>query len=309
MKRYILSFVLACAASVLAIAALNWAIDPFNVLGRNSLGIHADTERTAKARAVTTFPYDGLILGSSVIANVDPAHIRGGRFFNAAFGSAVPEEYLWFLDNYLKPGKTVLLTIDFSMVNKGYFNLIYDSRKLKEAFNPDPYRYLLSANVALDSLMTAISAIRGKKPAIREDGGRPEPLTGSPDLRALADIPPVPIGRGRYKNFTYAPERIEIMQSVRRILEARGARFAVILTPLHSAVRRSLEEMGLSRHLDRLRSDLKAVLGPCFLDYSAGPYGEPENYNGGDLNHIFSSSGEALINEALATGTLCGATR
>ena len=92
----IIQFAIA-AVIVLAVGALNWAVDPFGLFGNNRHGFFFSSERQIKQGLTSLDDRSGIVMGSSKVAEIDPDLIAATTLLNSAWSGALPEEMLYFL--------------------------------------------------------------------------------------------------------------------------------------------------------------------------------------------------------------------
>ena len=102
-------------------------VDPFGFFGVNRTGYYFNSEREFKLQQVDIVPHDGLLLGNSKMAYVDPDDLPGYEFFNAAFSGAKPLEMLQFLEVHSEGVDKVALALDIRMF------FLYDDETLPAA--------------------------------------------------------------------------------------------------------------------------------------------------------------------------------
>ncbi len=124
-------FFIALLLPILGVAIVNFVVDPFCFFGPSNNLVTRKflfDERTQKTNYVmhSTGQYDGLLLGSSRTAFVDPTTFTSGTFFNYAASGMLPREYEGFIQLFRKWNtiKTVVIGFDFfaTNVNQGAYN-------------------------------------------------------------------------------------------------------------------------------------------------------------------------------------------
>ena len=118
--RFLLFWVPCVLAMLLIIGVFNAWVDPLGRLGRNTLGIYHSAEFEYKVTRLPNAVFDGILIGSSKIANIDPEWISRKKLFNASFSGALPEEMFLFLRANRKnlTNKFVVIGFDFFMFNE-----------------------------------------------------------------------------------------------------------------------------------------------------------------------------------------------
>jgi len=278
--RFLLLWATCVVAMLLAIGVFNAWIDPLGRLGRNTLGIYHSAEFEYK---VTRLPYaifDGVLIGSSKIANIDPEWISQKKLFNAAFSGALPEEMFLFLhanrENLKK--KFIVIGFDFFM-----FNERTKSKRGAELISPsgtDILGYLLSMRSSYFSLQTLLKFARGERAKIKVNGARYINDLIEKDQSLIAPdygekIPT--ILRSLYGQYDFSYRRVSRMRELRQLLERHGITYKVILNPQNELLIAALESAGLRGAFDTYRTELRSVF-PNLIDLSQSELSAPEHF-------------------------------
>jgi hypothetical protein len=289
-------------AVLLPIAAINIHVDPYHLLGRNTLGIYVFNERLAKPALIQNASHDAIVIGSSKVTSIDPADITRAHVFNAAFGAALPEEMAWFLQRYAKSGQTVLLGLDFYMFNERAFPLIEkdifaaDTRpsRLAYIFDKDIFK------VSLDALY--LHYIKHQEPLLLSSGMRNQSkdraqdtaLGGNYDYERVLKT----LRENHYHDVHYSDRRLEILRRLKTTMAERGVKFLVFINPLNVAVRALIRELA-EQDFQRFRQDVRAIL-PDIYDLTGEEFESRDFYYRHDPYHYTTLTGGCFINHILA---------
>lgn len=115
-KSYLYGLILGLFLAALPVAWFSWYVDPFCFFEKNPHGMYFHTERQCKVIPIKKSSYDGIIIGNSRAAWLDPENVLGNDFINVSFSGASLYEMYVFLDKFLKDKKKVYIGIDFEML-------------------------------------------------------------------------------------------------------------------------------------------------------------------------------------------------
>lgn len=287
-------------------ATVNVMVDPYGIFGRAPYGIRAEGgERASKAAGVANFPHDGLLLGSSRVAHIDPDMIDGYRFYNAAFSAAVPEEFLGFLQNNLRNEKLVIIGIDFFMMNETSHPMVsatsFAAPKWRRVLD-----YSLSWRVFAESL-TGISDVLDNQPVkIKMNGARnpdiKQTYSRAMDQAAIDEQHKIALSWARklwFRNFVYCERRLNLLRDIANFLEQSGVRLLVFLAPEHREFIDGILAEELTRgEFERWRRDMKTIF-PKVYDFSEA-FQDDRFFFNFDPSHYTPETGKILIDTILA---------
>ncbi len=268
------------AASLLAIGTFNAWVDPLGRLGHNTLGIYHSAEFEYKVAQLPTAVFDGILIGSSKIANIDPEWIPQARLFNAAFSGALPEEILLFLRAnvvHLRE-KFVVIGLDFFMFNKRTKSIRGDTLISPSATGV--LTYLLSMRSTYFSLQTLLKHERGERARIKVNGARyiddlieeDQALTAPDYGNKIKDIL-----RSLYDRYDFSYRRVGLMRELRQLMEGHGIAYAVMLNPQNDSLIAAVRRAGLGDAFDTYRRELKSAF-PDLVDLSQNELSAPEHF-------------------------------
>lgn len=268
------------AACFLATAGLNAWVDPLGRLGRNTLGIYHSAEFEYKVARLPTADFDGILIGSSKIANIDPAWISQAKLFNAAFSGALPEEIVLFLRAnaaHLR-NKFVVIGLDFFMFNEETKSIRGDT--LIAPSVTDVLTYLLSIRSTYFSLQTLLKHARGERARMRVNGSRyiddlieGDRALAAPDYADKIDG----ILRSLYARYDFSHRRVALLRDLRGDLDRYGIKYQVILNPQNLVLLAAVERAGLRDKFDIYRRELTAVF-PDLIDLSRSEFSTPVHF-------------------------------
>lgn len=278
--RFLLFWAASVAVMLLGIGVFNAWVDPLGRLGRNTLGIYHSAEFEYKVTRLPAAVFDGVLIGSSKIANIDPEWISRKKLFNAAFSGALPEEMFLFLRanrEHLR-GKFVVIGFDFFM-----FNERTKSKRGAELISPsgtDILSYLLSMRSSYFSLQTLLKYARGERAKIKVNGARyiNDLIEEDQSLTAPDYGEKIPaILRSLYGQYDFSYRRVGRMHALRQLLERYGIAYKVILNPQNKVLIAALEGAGLRDAFDTYRGELRSVF-PDLIDLSQSELSMPEHF-------------------------------
>ena len=160
------------ASILLCIGGFNAWVDPLGRLGTNTLGLYHSAEFEYKVNNLRTAQFDGILVGSSKIGNIDPRWFDSHRLFNAAFSGAMPEE----MDSLLRVntqslvGKFVIVGLDFFMFNT--HNPATRLAAKSAAPGHAALAYVFSLRATYFALQTLIKSATGQIARLQANGAR-----------------------------------------------------------------------------------------------------------------------------------------
>jgi hypothetical protein len=302
-KRFCLALLGLYALLLAGAAGLVYAVDPFNLLGRNWTGVHAATERQAKPMLLRRGGYGAVLIGSSKTAYIDPDRLCLPGVFNASFAAAVPEEMLEFLRLHLRPGQAALVGLDLFMFNEREAPLLPgEAGGLPEAGPRRLLGYLLGWTPLERAAQALVRHWRGREPFMRANGSR----TAGEQLARHARMPEADhdaavehLMANHYRDFAFSEARLAVLREMRAVLEAKGGPYRVFVSPLAAPVVARLRADPAARaQQERFRRELRAVF-PDLVDLSESRYSAPENFFRFDPLHYLPEAGARFMNEAV----------
>ena len=132
MRSYLLIFTKAASATLLAIALVNWVVDPYAIYGTPRVAGFNEVKHgiTGHARIWKTIvtrrePWQALVIGTSrAEMGIDCGHplFHGRRCFNAATGGQTSDEGLRLVQEAARGGalEQVVAVLDFAVYNSNY---------------------------------------------------------------------------------------------------------------------------------------------------------------------------------------------
>ncbi len=268
------------AAALLATGALNVWVDPLGRLGRNTLGIYHSAEFEYKVAQLPAAVFDGILIGSSKIGNIDPDWISRAKLFNAAFSGALPEEMLLLLRANAAPlrGKFVVVGLDFFMFNERTKSIRGDTLVAPTA--TDVLAYVLSLRSTYFSLQTLMKHARGERALIKVNGARyiddlleEDRRLAAPDYGdKIAEIL-----RSLYDRYEFSQRRVEAMRALRRFFESEGIAYAVMLNPQNATLIAATRAAGYGDAFDAYRREMRAVFSDL-VDLSVSELSAPAHF-------------------------------
>ena len=286
MRAYCVWLIGGAVAICLVNAAIVFAIDPHNRLGRNSSGVYDWVERQHTAAAIQRVPHNAAFFSNSKLFMVNPAKLERFDWFNGAFGAANVEEIVGYLDAFVEDQRVVVVAVDFWGFHADSPGVAEPG--LPEAARESLFHYLFNSAMLHRGLMTLWHRSKGKAPLILPGGyinpevyqAKLDRLLANPNWRMMVEF-----GDQEFDaTFRLAHERIEMLAAVRDRLEAHGVLFVLVLHPQHPGLLRRLESETLAPHFDQFRHAILAEfpeaidLSEAYPDSSAYIAGDPMHY-------------------------------
>ena len=299
--RRLLDITLGTALAVVTlVSAVNWQVDPFGLFGRNTAGFYFRSERDIKQGLLAVREYDGLLMGSSKVAEYHPSLISSYRVLNASWSAALPEEMFYFLrDREPRPG-FIALGLDFYMFNVRAFPWV--DRSVFGRWAPARVAtHLASLRMLGYSLEAVALTRRGEPPEVLPDGARNtarrEP--GDAGRRVVLETTLSALRALHYTDYAYATRRLAALRQIRAWSEAACVPLVVFINPAHVAVVDLIRQQGLEGEWRRFRADVRSVF-PDVVDLSDSPYTAPRFYWRSDPDHYYPSTATRIFERELA---------
>lgn len=301
-RRFLAVWTICVLGSLAAVGVVNAVVDPLGRLGHNRLGIYHSAEFEFKVARISVGDFDGIMMGSSKTANLDPALFPQTRIFNAAFGGALPEEmYLLLQANarHLR-GKYVILCMDFFMFSER-------SQSIRGAtlVAPDAeaiLKYVLSLRTLYFSAQTVYLHGRGVPSQLLGNGARriDDMLLENAQMSTVNYGDKVQgLVTALYEHYVFSERRIKILRQIRTLLEANGIRYQVVINPDNRQAIAALRAAGLGSDFERYHREIRGVF-PDVLDYSEGRYSGEDSFFRASPFYFTIEVGRTMIDEALA---------
>jgi hypothetical protein len=286
------------------IAAVNWSVDPYNELQRNTIGIYFSVERQVKSDIVR-FPHDAVLIGTSKIGGIDPEMLNCYKFYNSAFSGALPEEVYYYLKRYLTHERLVVIALDFEMFNERQWPI-----KRMEEWNEHSFgkfEYLINFNTFRSSLI-ALYKWQNKEPILIEPNGQrsnPKKRRGigmttglvhtehdfTADLEMLAS--------NHFRRFLMSKERLEYLRKTKLLLESKKIPYVIFINPYNQHLLDLIKSLGEEGLLNTWREDVRSIF-PEVRDFSQSEYSLNDDYFGStDVYHFNAEVGAKIINSII----------
>lgn len=303
-KRYLVFSGLAVGISLLLVAAFNYVMDPYNLLGNNRTGVYFWNERQVKD-VILTYKHEGILIGSSKTGYVNPDDLSCCRFYNASMRGMVPEEMYFYLKKYLRHEKLVLVGFDFFMFNEREFPLIriadWDDLRYGRM------EYLLSAETVKSSWKTLTKwRKKEKKHGMKANGQFDYPgaseAPASPGSQQQYEKQYQDIIKGlvqnHYYKFSFSQTRIDYVKKIKTLLEENKIPYAVFINPLNHDVLAALQNIDAYLLFLNWKREMKSIF-PDIYDYSISRYSAREGFYRVDPFHYTNATGVAFLNEII----------
>lgn len=280
---------------------LVWSVDPYGALGRNRLGLYAESERQAKPAMLRAAGARAVLIGSSKTAYVDPAPLGPGAF-NASFSAAMPEEIVNFLRRDVAPGATVVIGLDTFMMNVNAFPMSPGTFR-EPSGSRDTLAYVFGLRPAMAAARAVALRAGGRRPVLRANGqrdptdrlARHTAMTRRDDGRWLDHL-----RTHHFANFEYSAARVAALRDILDVARSRRLTLYVFVNPLSRPVRGLLEHLPARDDVARFRADVREIL-PGVVDLSLAPgWEDPDRYFRFDPFHYLPETGRQILRTVLA---------
>jgi hypothetical protein len=298
-SRFPLIVVASALIVMTATGLANWAMDPFGRFGRPAAGYYFETERDIKQGLVRHRQFDGLLMGSSKVAEWQPASITSYRVINAAWSAAVPEELEAFLRDVEPQAAFVALGLDLFMFNSNGYPRVEESPFL--AFTPATLStHLLSLDMLQRGLWVRDQELARRRPWVLGDGARNTAADEAADrLKPRDNTGVLERLRGRiYGQFRFDDRRFDHLRGVKAWSEDHCVALVTFLNPMSTAVLSQLPQIGADDDLARFRAGVRAVF-PDVIDLTM-TLSDEDHYWRADPDHYYPSVGTRIFNEHVA---------
>ncbi|OQX61329.1 MAG: hypothetical protein B5M56_09295 [Desulfococcus sp. 4484_241] len=303
-KRYLFVSGVLSVVLLVSVAAFNYFIDPYNLMGNNWTGVYFWNERQLKGREILNYDHQAVLIGSSKTGYVNPDDLECYRFYNASMRGMVPEEIYFFLKKYLRNEKLVLVGFDFYMFNEREFPLITIKDWDDVAYNP--LEYLLGISTLKMSKKT-LKHWKNHDPIFRmhENGqfdypgskGKPLPARTRQEKKKYRDIINGLVEH-HYGDFVLSRQRMEYVRKLKELFENREIPYAVFINPLSSDVLAALRHVDAYPVFLKWRKDMRTIF-PNIYDFSSGPYSDPKLFHSDDPYHYTNEAGKEFLNRII----------
>lgn len=286
----------AAAAVVLAVG-INWTVDPFGLFGNNTAGFFYGSERQIKQGLAGLHAADGIILGSSKVAEIDPAHVSV-PLVNGAWSGALPEEMLDFLVTRDNDWSFVAVGLDFFMFNEANIPFVEDTEMrrgdLRRAIGHGAnlamlYRSLRALQWAAAGRAPAITALGARNVGDEEAADRASDGDGAAAIEGLSQM---------FRGYAYSERRAAAVARIRDWARDNCVPLVAFVNPLHRDVRAMFTEVGVEADFRRFQAMLREVF-PDLVDLSGPDYADPDLYWRREPFHYYPATGTIIFERAL----------
>ncbi|MDY6904697.1 MAG: hypothetical protein SWH61_08420 [Thermodesulfobacteriota bacterium] len=304
---------ISCTSAILLlliVAAFNYIIDPYNLLGNNRMGVFFWNERQIKT-AILTYDHEAVLMGSSKTGYMDTDGLNCYKFYNASLRGGVPEEMYFYLKAYLRDEKLVIIAFDFYMFNEREFPLKHISDW--EDIQYSTVEYLLGAYTTEASYKTIKKWLNNEQMHAMDPNGHfihPDELSGHDDnaphqaekdrrrynriIKGLVE--------NHYGNFAFSEKRMLYAEQIKTLLENKKIPYAALINPLNEDVLAALEKTDAYERFMQWRKQMKTVF-PDLYDFSSSRYSAREGFHRNDPYHYTNQTGIRFLNEVI--GDFC----
>jgi hypothetical protein len=299
-KPYLRTLTLVFVVLTASVVALNYFVDPYDVFGRNRLGIYVAADRQSKPAMIGRFPHDAVLMGTSKAAMVDTTQLEGWRFFSATFGGARVEELYYFAENHLHAAKLVVIALDYGMFADTFPIIAEDPFRNRGVSFYFPY--LVELGMARDSIQTISRHLRKRTESFRPDGSfiadKWTAAKSVPNPALLEQL--FALERASYEKMNFSEERMRYLEKLRDVLDSRGIPAVVVINPLHERSVKLLRASQQAPLVEAWQQRVRALF-PETVDLMDSRYSAAGNFFAADPVHFKPATGVEFLNrEVLA---------
>jgi hypothetical protein len=302
-NRYLIFSGIVVGVLLILVAAFNYIVDPYNLLGNNRTGVYFWNERQIKD-SILTYDHQAVLMGSSKTGYVNPDGLSCYRFYNASIRGAVPEEMFFYLKKYLRNEKLVLIGFDFYMFNEREFPLI----KISD-WNDVRYtlaEYLFGVHTVEASFKT-LQKWKNREPIIGMKANGQFAYPGSTQAASADDAPQYKkkyndiikgVAKHHYGSFSFSGRRMAYVREIKKLLEEKGIPYAVFINPENLDVYDALQQLEAYSLFVSWKQEMKTIF-PDIYDYSVSRYSARDGFYRDDPYHYTNATGKAFLNEII----------
>jgi len=317
-----------CAYFMLCVGT-NWAVDPFNELGRNKIGLYFSTQRQAHKK-IESIPHQGILMGSSKVGQIKADSLKCSGIYNASFNAALPEEMHFFLRRYALDEKIVLIGLDFYMFNERQLPL-NDLNEWPDHFF-GIFEYLMSFNVFKSSFVGLYKWSDGQEPKIamikivsqdkskvlgssvfsqnleiknrintnessmnnvKNDFSKMIGKKGHPNLDMISN--------NHFRRYQFSKKRMEYISKTSEMLRDRGIPYLFFINPIYHDVYSMIMNSENKPIFMTFQNQLQDILGESLIDLSYNQYSFNDSFgeSGGDFYHYTPKTGTKFVDAML----------
>lgn len=270
--RFLKIFFATIGLSLMAAAAVDWAVDPYASFHWDDITSFNDQKklkrgggRVNKSVILGSFAFDTVFLGTSAVeTGLDPQSsvLNGARAFNAGLpfadmaqihGAAV------YVAEHQKP-RRVIIGLDFVVFSDrwGAKADYAESAFAGQPLLPIYAQRLLSGQALADSVSVVAASWRGKRSPYGKHGGYDPAAAKMPAdfRRQFAASLESYMAAHAYGNYRYAPRHVELLRDAVTRLRASGAEVVLFITPVHAVHQDMVETIGLLPQYEAWKRDL-----------------------------------------------------
>jgi len=264
-KRFLMRFLILCAAPLVFIVSLNFLIDPFNHNNLFDIGLKKDkvsqiaNSRLYKLIAFERDPVPNILLGDSRLFFLDTHAIEkesGQRFFNFAYGGGTLNEStdtFWRASKQVKL-RSVYIGINFNLFNKNNsMNLVPEM----EALSHNPAKYYSSLYIAKISLFNLIYRFTGWNFAY-------------PKLKKKQELWKDQLGPatdGFYSRYTYPETYVRELKKIKAYCDRNGVELVFLIPPTHVDLQNKAREYKLEKQFEDYKKVLASISTTVDYDF------------------------------------------
>jgi hypothetical protein len=312
--RYLKVYGMIVLTYFVLVMAVNWIVDPYNELKRNTIGIYFSVERQAKSE-ILNYPHDAVIIGTSKIGSISPKALNCYTFYNSSFDAALPEEIYFYLKRFLRNERLVVIALDFEMFNERQWPVLKITEWPNQSFGK--LEYLFNFKTFQSSLIALNKWFKQEIPIVAANGQRlvrsmeNTPIDLTADTVTKNGIVPAKhrfeevlemLRENHFRRFLVSKERLEYLRKLKILLEEKKIPYVVFINPYNHWVLDIIKDLGEEEIFAQWKRDVKDIF-PDMHDFSVGEYTFNDDYWGErDAYHFNPFIGAKIINSIIPCG-------
>jgi len=261
-----LLFIYAFCISI-SIVAINYSLDPLSMIKPNHSGFYS-SERNLKFAALSLKKFDGLIMGSSKPAHIDPTDLTNdGTIYNASFSAALPEEIKQFIIEIENKPKWIAVGIDWYMFDEKKFPYTQNPTFIKNS--QEKLGYLASHDTLLLSLRSILKLAIGSDPAYPEYGARNKRKRelNEESYSKLSRQKTLNVISKRFNEFSISQKRLNDLVEIEKISKLESIDLIFFINPINQEVWDLMMNVS-NKSVVQLKESLD-IIGIKYVDLSA----------------------------------------
>ncbi|MBC7952388.1 MAG: hypothetical protein H7Z12_11300 [Rhodospirillaceae bacterium] len=274
--RFLKIFFTTMGLGLMAVATLNWAVDPYASFRWNDIKGFNDQKklkrgggRVNKSVILGSFAFDTVFLGTSATEtglNPDSPVLNGTKTFNAGLPFADMTQIhgvASYVAAHQNP-RRVIIGLDFVLFSDhwgakaDYADSAFSGRSLLPIYA----QRLLSGQALADSASVVAASVRGKRSPFGKQGGYDPAAAKVPDdfRKQFAASLDSYLAAHAYGGYHYAPRHLALLGDAITRLRANGTEVLLFITPVHAVHLDMVEAVGLAPQYEAWTHELTTLV-------------------------------------------------